>query len=515
MEEKTKRNINLRWSSIIILIVSIYILSFSFFPKERLVCSVSDDAYYYLQISRNIAQGNGSTFDGIGKTNGYHPLWLFILIPVHFIVGFSRIGALRAVFVIQAIFYFLTVIIILRGLKRESDYIGLISILAISLYPRFFHILTVGLESSLLLFLLALFWFYLIRFFNSKGSIMNALILGLLLGLVILSRFEAGIILAFITLIFILIFRYRNWKIRTISVVLTSGFTAVLFILPFLIWNYVSFGHIMTISASLKSSFPHPLFHYNYLMTYPEYYIGVILFLFILFLRRNTTSDRILSDIVIGILSLIMVISFLLFGRWAHFSHHYAPTLLPIFIFTAIFVEGVYKKISKIVSPRFVGIIIILFLIIFSGYSQYIVHKDTLKSFRKVSFEGAMWASENTDKSAIFAMKDCGTFGYFSDRRTINLDGVVNDFVYQDYLRDGRLNEYLKLTDVDYIVQHSVPLKESDYGVYEQIYPCRLYGGEDSKLELKKEDEVFRSQFYVDEGGSSSILVIWRFHKNI
>jgi len=54
----------------------IYIASLSFFPKPGSLVTFADDAYYYLQISRNIALGNGSTFDGIGKTNGYHPLWL-------------------------------------------------------------------------------------------------------------------------------------------------------------------------------------------------------------------------------------------------------------------------------------------------------------------------------------------------------------------------------------------------------------------------------------------------------
>ncbi len=39
-----------------------------------------DDAYYYLGIARNIADGHGSTFDGLNPTNGYHPLWLAICV---------------------------------------------------------------------------------------------------------------------------------------------------------------------------------------------------------------------------------------------------------------------------------------------------------------------------------------------------------------------------------------------------------------------------------------------------
>jgi len=139
---------------------------------------------------------------------------------VHFIVGFNRINAIRAVFVIQGVLYFLTIYIITKGLKKSLSFVGFLSILAISLYPRFFHILTVGLESSLFLFLVTLLWFYMIGFLNNKESIRSALVLGLLLGLTILSRFEAGIILTFFTLFFILIFKYKKLKPRTIIVVL-------------------------------------------------------------------------------------------------------------------------------------------------------------------------------------------------------------------------------------------------------------------------------------------------------
>jgi hypothetical protein len=41
-----------------------------------------DDGYYYFQIARNVARGQGSTFDGLHPTNGYHPLWLLALVPV-------------------------------------------------------------------------------------------------------------------------------------------------------------------------------------------------------------------------------------------------------------------------------------------------------------------------------------------------------------------------------------------------------------------------------------------------
>ena len=39
-----------------------------------------DDVYFYFQIARNILETGRSTFDGIETTNGYHPLWMGILV---------------------------------------------------------------------------------------------------------------------------------------------------------------------------------------------------------------------------------------------------------------------------------------------------------------------------------------------------------------------------------------------------------------------------------------------------
>src|SRR6201992_2723619 len=43
---------------------------------------LQDDCFYYLQVARNIASGHGSTFNGLTLTNGYQPLWLWILAGV-------------------------------------------------------------------------------------------------------------------------------------------------------------------------------------------------------------------------------------------------------------------------------------------------------------------------------------------------------------------------------------------------------------------------------------------------
>src|SRR5512145_2884009 len=63
---------------------------------------VRDDAYYYFKVAQNIAEGHGSTFDGINLTNGYHPLWMLICVPIFALARFDLILPLRVLLVVMA-----------------------------------------------------------------------------------------------------------------------------------------------------------------------------------------------------------------------------------------------------------------------------------------------------------------------------------------------------------------------------------------------------------------------------
>ena len=46
----------------------------------------SDDGFYYFKTAQNISEGFGITFDRIAPTNGFHPLWMLLLVS-HFQSG--------------------------------------------------------------------------------------------------------------------------------------------------------------------------------------------------------------------------------------------------------------------------------------------------------------------------------------------------------------------------------------------------------------------------------------------
>ena len=77
-----------------------------------------DDAYYYFKVAQNISEGHGSTFDGINRTNGYHPLWMLICIPIFALARFDLILPLRVLLLVMSGLSIATAILLYRLVGR-------------------------------------------------------------------------------------------------------------------------------------------------------------------------------------------------------------------------------------------------------------------------------------------------------------------------------------------------------------------------------------------------------------
>ena len=76
-----------------------------------------DDAYYYFKVAQNITEGHGSTFDGVSPTNGYHPLWMLVNIPIFALARFDLILPLRLLLLLQGGLSAATAVLIYRLVK--------------------------------------------------------------------------------------------------------------------------------------------------------------------------------------------------------------------------------------------------------------------------------------------------------------------------------------------------------------------------------------------------------------
>ncbi|MBI5945286.1 MAG: hypothetical protein HY864_13020 [Chloroflexi bacterium] len=127
-----------------------------------------DDAYYYFKTAQNISLGLGSTFDGINLTNGYHPLWMLVCIPIFYLARFDLILPLRVLLIAIGLLNAVSAVLIYRLISNTLS--RAVGILAASFWAFNIYIHEVvyepGLESPLAAFAVVLFIWKLSQFEN-------------------------------------------------------------------------------------------------------------------------------------------------------------------------------------------------------------------------------------------------------------------------------------------------------------------------------------------------------------
>jgi hypothetical protein len=68
--------------AIVVTFVCGRLILYAFREMEAVVTRIPDDTGYFYKIALNVALGKGLTFDGINQTNGFQPLWLYMLLPL-------------------------------------------------------------------------------------------------------------------------------------------------------------------------------------------------------------------------------------------------------------------------------------------------------------------------------------------------------------------------------------------------------------------------------------------------
>ena len=138
------------------------------FDLISLISNTHDDAFYYFQIASNLAEGKFSTFDGgITRTNGYHPIWLFLITPFYW--AFDKEAALFAIkaFEIMLVAGGVALVAVAARLAR-LPWILLFAVLP-TLYQH--HTLIGGMEAAAALFMLGLFFLALALLRTGPGAV--------------------------------------------------------------------------------------------------------------------------------------------------------------------------------------------------------------------------------------------------------------------------------------------------------------------------------------------------------
>lgn len=491
---------------------------------SRILSFVPDDTAYFLEIAENAAAGNGFTFDGINPTNGYQPLWQFLLVPLYFLVHASPETALRLVLQLQVLLLVVAARWIIGTLDR---YLPPSSVLVSTLIYVFYVFVQAvsGMETALLVFLLAL----LFRIGPAgpafrQGGGRASFLFGLVLGAVMLARLDMIFLAAAIEALCVvqwILFpdRRREALVRMAGIFLG----ATLVVTPYLVFNLVQFGHLAPISAQLKHGFPHLADDIG-LNKIPrrDLAFGFLASTYLVWsmfqIRRWTRhpGTRTPFEITLAVFALgigLHLLDVILYVKWAIFSWHFVSYRLFGALIAGLMTAVVLRRSDRL--PRqplyWTGVVLLLLVV---GYRIHLKHSVSTVNWSTAVYEAAVWARENTPPEAVFAMKDAGNFGYFSRRRTINLDGLVNNFEFQDALDKRRLTRYLSGLGLDYLVQHAFTDRDDvTAGEYEDVvmrYRSRLHGSDSEEIVLQRQDEVFRSRTY-PRFGSETLVVIWKW----
>ena len=215
---------------------------------------LSEDGYYAMAIARNIAAGHGITIDGVTATNGFQPLFTFLQAGLFRLAGGDDELAVRLILGLHWLLQIGTALLVGRVAGdavpggRPALRRALATFLYLSGTALFLHHFN-GLETGLVLFLLALAWRLVQR--DQTAGWGGLAGLGLLLGLTVLARIDMAILVVCLACRELWVNRKEGWDVALARAALLGGL-ALLVSLPWWLYNWIGFGSPMPISGTAQ-----------------------------------------------------------------------------------------------------------------------------------------------------------------------------------------------------------------------------------------------------------------------
>jgi hypothetical protein len=465
-----------------------------------------DDGYYYLKIAQSIAQGRGSTFDGAGLTNGYHPLWLLILVPV-FWAAPGPASANFGAALLQMFFFAASVAMVYVTVRLDAR--RLTAVLAASVWVLFAYPYSLsGVEFSLHAFLVTTTaYYYLSRFARAQAPGPGSyLLLGALCSMTILARLDTLLLAASIG-IFLLA---REWQAGGTAgrfLRLTAFGLPVLFTcLAYAGANVLLFGHAVPVSGQVKLSWS------EYLLSHDPIYSSqgwlaakwdlLVAPLWSLFQVRHPSAaffplilavgsfgvtalgliglslagtryreSRIRRQVQrLGPFLLFSIMSYLSYVILFHAQLSFVPWYYVIQPWLAVMLISYLAELalpvqnstglSHLASGRLRQLALAAAVVLVCGIPLYTVRalwtsgtEGNLPSNYDPLFETAQWLKTNLPPDAVVGSWNAGMIGYFSGRRVFNLDGLANSW---DFYARGQydLCAYWERNGITYLADY-------------------------------------------------------------
>lgn len=423
--------------------ILLLITSFTFiFSSGKLP---ADDGFFYLEVAKNVADGNGLHFNSLYNTNGFHPLWGLICILAAVLNPFGHDYLIYIIWAIQLVLFY-------KGITYFKSYwnhkiIHLVPL--VILVILFCNLGTIYLSEAFVnFFALALIFHYL-----DKNKL-QPFIIGIIFSIIFLSRLDNVFILFFLG-IYICFIHQRFSLSYLIKLVL--GF--LLLVLPYLIFNQIEFGNIVPVSGKIKSFFPN--FEMRGFNNYAKIFLIIttiyLIGLLSVFRRRN--HQKFLLFFTLG--TLVQLLYNGIFqsqiGQW------YFVAQFIVFAFLCYDLTEFILNIIKLnfynyriaLSISFLICLAIAVIKLSSGFTLTNFNNDDKFSIELKSpieyFIEDLKANLSVN-ARIYVYDIPGKIAYYSDFDVIPGDGLINNEQFSIDLNKGTFEDYLLDNNIDYVM---------------------------------------------------------------
>jgi len=434
-----------------------------------------DDAFYYYKTAINVRNGLGPTFDTVNVTNGFHPLWMAICSCVAFFTQDLDLYLLLVLLVNLGLVVLVSVILLRQFGAHLGPGFSALLLLVVNWHFYTTTALFSGLETPLYVALVLLTIHVLTR--ASLDNTWQMAGAGLLVALTFLARTEFVLFLP-IAAVYGLI-RMRWEGVRTGPATLAAFFLpGVILVGPYLAWNYSLTGHLQQVSGLVKDftyagsidSSPDlvqtavkyarhvPIFLFSRRL---DLLVWVLLALVAFAAWRRPAMLRPLKDRRLALLGVFSAVTMLYY--MASYGLDFRPWHLAVAMvtFQLVFVLAMKAAwpVLRQTTPLkwgFIALVAVVWTCYFVQVPQFRQRYQTTHYhfIAPVHYhhEVAKWLRENVPEEKTIGMWNAGYVGYFSHRKVINLDGLINGRELYEYLTQGPgVWQYILDKKIDYI----------------------------------------------------------------
>ncbi|MCX7834431.1 MAG: hypothetical protein N2490_09510 [Ignavibacteria bacterium] len=445
-------------TNIILLLIFLSLITLVFtLDITYLINFAHDDSFYYLKTALNFSQSGSSTFDGINKTNGYHPLYFWIISSYFFVLNLFLDTNPELLFRFVCLLHLLLILLISLIVNKiiqkhfdDSPKANFFSKLIIfSLLIGLILIRDVGTEAHITVILVLLFYYWLLK--EEAYNLKYKLYLGVILFFLFLSRIDL-VVSFLIPLLFYLVSK-EGFKGMLKKYILILLFVCLSIIVNAL-YNFIVADSIFSVSSMIANTFPKIVFKDNIVPLFTRLGDSVTLmkFLMLIFLiiisiyliikyNEKYKSKSFLLAILLSLGCLLFCFQHLFFNKYGLRSWYMAvPSICMLLILINILPQLKNKSVLKYTS-MIVLIIIISYLLairVFNNKFRFVYQYS--KEIEKLT----------TESDVIFQIDFSGIVSFFSSRKIINGDGLINSLEYYQSLKKNDIREFLKKTNVNY-----------------------------------------------------------------